>query len=429
MARYEGRHSSAPVREPKHASKPQPKPEPKPKDEPKPKAEPKPKPQKTRAEAPVATRTEAAKKKKRRKKLWRAALALYALALLIGSGYGIYRFWHYVDDQQTETDRTEAAENARAAHEKALFQAPQLAFEDWQNALTADYWTDLWYEQSPNDLDRRDAVRAYMSQRFAPDAIRAYKAPEFTQEAPVYVLQNGDETLARVTLAGEELDWAVAGVELLFAGEQSAAVTVPSGCEVLCNGQSLGKEYRREAGTLMDYHALDEVLENPVAWVRYEVDGLLLEPELTAKAPKGFDLVQTGEDGYLLLDKSDTAAYAQRAVEFVQKDLYYFICGARNAAGNMGGALAYLRRGTQAYADIQSTYESIRWTTHHDDIDVSKTYAGDVLRWADNCFSIDVNYDADCTLRGQPQNYADGTMRLYFLREGDGYYLSNFQNL
>ena len=60
---------------------------------------------------------------------------------------------------------------------------------------------------------------------------------------------------------------------------------------------------------------------------------------------------------------------------------------------------------------------------------MSKTTAGAVLRWADNCFSIDVSYDADCTLRGQHQDYADATMRLYFLREGDGYYLSNFQNL
>ena len=426
MARYEGRHSSAPARAPKHTPKPQPKPRP----EPKPKPAPRPRPEKARAEVPVATRTEAAKKKKRRKKLWRAALALYALALLIGSGYGIYRFWHYVDEQQTETDRTEAASNARAAHEKALFQAPQLAFEDWQNALTADYWTDLWYEQSPNDLDRRDAVREYMSQRFAPEEIGAYKAPEFTRETPVYVLQNGGgETLARITLAGEELDWTVADVELLFAGEHSAAVTVPDGCEVLCNGQSLGGEYRREADSLMGYHELDEVLENPVAWVRYEVDGLLLEPELTAKAPEGFDLVQTGEDGYLLLDKSDTAAYAERAVEFVKKDVFYFMSGGTGTGGNMGGALAFLRRGTQAYADIQNTYESIRWTTHHFDIDLSKTYAGDVLRWADNCFSIDVSYDADCTLRGQAQDYADATMRLYFLREGDGYYLSNFQNL
>ena len=376
MARYEGKHSSTPARVPKHAPKSD-RPAPKP---PKPqaaKAGPShvrtpapaperarptpaplraektgpshvkapasaPRPGKERAAAPAprpekvrpvqaAARTEAAKRKRRRKKLWRACLALYALVLLIGSGYGLWRFWRYVGDEQAQKDRTEAAQNAKAAHEKALFQAPQLAFEDWENALTTDYWTDLWYEQSPNDLDTRDAVYDYMRERFAPDAVQAYKAPEFTQESPVYVLQNGGgEALARVTLTGRELDWAVSDVELLFQGEHSAAVTVPSTCKVLCNGQELGEEYRQEAETLMGYHALDGVLENPVAWVRYAVDGLLLKPEMTAQVPEGFDLLPIGDEQYLLADKSDTAAYAERAVEFVKKDVYYFMCGGQN---------------------------------------------------------------------------------------------------
>ena len=98
--------------------------------------------------------------------------------------------------------------------------------------------------------------------------------------------------------------------------------------------------------------------------------------------------------------------------------------------GELYAALAHLTPGYQAYKDLQDTYNGVVWNTAYGNIDTSRTTAGDVVIWADNCYSVDVTYDANCTLNGQQIDYADATMRIYFLRtEGGGYVISNFETL
>lgn len=378
-------------------------------------------------DAPARERVRPGKEK--RSKWFPVFMLFYVLVLLIGSGYLQLRLWDHLGSSQAEMDRETAEDAAQKAHEKAVFQAPQLVFEDWKSGLTIDYWTDLWYDQAPIGLDIRDQVYAYMENHFAPDAIQAYKAAEFTQETPVYVLKNGEESLARVTLSGRELDWEVSEVELLFQGTYSASVTVPSECQVRCNDQPLGEDFSQPADSLMHYTLLNEQLEGPVTWVSYSVDGLLTEPELTVEPPEGYGLLPFGDNGYLLLMEGDNSAYTDKSVQFIKTDLEYYMNGARGAWSNMNRVLTLLRRGTQAYDETRQTYEGISWSTHYSNIDTSKTYAGDVIAWADNCFSVDVTYNADCTLRGDPVDYANATTRLYFLRDGDGYFISNFETL
>lgn len=375
-------------------------------------------------DSPAPRRAKPEKKKK--SKWFRIFMLLYTLVLVIVSCYLQFRLWDFLKTDQAEIDREKAADSARKAHEKAVFQSPQLAFEDWQSGVTIDYWTDLWYDQSPNDLDIRDQVYAYMAERFSPDAVKAYKAEGFTQEEPVYVLKNGGESLARIALSGSELEWAVSDVKLLFEGTYSASVTVPGKCKVSCNGQQLSKEYRRKTESLMTYKLLDGQLEKPVTWYSYTVDGLLLEPDLSVTPPEGYSLLPCGDNGYLLRVDGDNSAYTEQSVQFVKTDLEYYMNG---AGGSVYRVLGMLREGTQAYDETRKTRESLRWSTRYSNIDTSKTYAGDVIYWAKNCFSVDVTYDADCSFRGVPVDYADATMRLYFMWDGDEYYISNFEIL
>ena len=356
-------------------------------------------------------------------------LAVYMMILLAVSWFLQISLWRYLKNSQAEMDRQAAEQAAQQAYEKALHQAPQLAFEDWQSGLTADYWTDLWYAKAPSDLDARELVREFMAEHFASDAVEAYKAAGFTDETPVYVLKNGEDSLARITLTGSELNWSVSEVELLIEGTCSASVTVADSCHVYCNGREMGKEYAESAESRFHYELLEDRLEGAVAWVSYSVEGLLLEPELTVEAPEGFHAVRTKEGDYLLALVGDDSAYADRATAFVRSYLYYYMSGGYNTLNNMYGVLSHLTYGTKAYQDIQWTYEGVIWTTVYSDIDTSKTAAGSVLIWADNCLSVDVAYNADCTLAGQHVDYADATMRIYFLQTDKGYIISNFEVL
>lgn len=352
-------------------------------------------------------------------------LTLYGVILLAVSGFLQISLWRYLRSSQAEMDR-QAAEQA---YEKALFQAPQLAFEAWQSELTADYWTDLWYAAAPNDLDERESVRRVMAERFAPDVIKAYKTAGFTNETPVYVLKNGEDSLARITLTGSELNWNVSEVELLIEGAFSASVTVADNCHVYCNGREIGEEYAEAAESLFHYKLLEDRLEGAVTWVTYRVEGLLLEPELTVEAPEGYRAIPTKEGDYLLSLTGDTSAYTDKAVNFVRSYLYYYMSGGANTLNNMNSVLSHLTYGTQAYQDIRDTYYGVVWNTVYSGIDTSNTTAGDVVVWADNCFSVDVTYDANYTLGGQYMDYADAAMRIYFLQTGRGYIISNFETL
>ena len=85
--------------------------------------------------------------------------------------------------------------------------------------------------------------------------------------------------------------------------------------------------------------------------------------------------------------------------------------------------------GTQAYTDLQDTYNGVVWNTAYGNIDVSNTTASGVVIWADNCYSVDVTYDANCTHNGQAIDYADATMRIYFLQTDAGFVISNYETL
>ena len=360
------------------------------------------------------------------------ALAFYAVILLAVSVYLQSSLWRFLENSQAELDRQAAEQAAQAAqqdYEKAVHRAPQLAFEAWRSGLTADYWTGLWYAKAPNDLDVREAVQEFMEERFAPDAIKAYKAAGYTDETPVFVLKNGEDSLARITLAGSELNWSVSQVELLIEGSCSASVTAADRCHVYCNGRELDGEYAEPAGSRFHYEPLEDRLEGAVTWVSYRVEGLLLEPELTVEPPEGCSLIRTEEGDYLLGLAGDTDIYTDTAVEFVRAYLYYYMSGWDNTQENLDSVLSYLTPGTQAYHDLSVTYDGMVWSTSFQSIDTSKTAAGDVFVWADNCFSVDVAYDADCKWAGKHMDYADAVMRIYFLQTAEGYRIANFEIL
>ena len=375
--------------------------------------------------------------KRRKKGGFRKGLLTYVLVVAVIFLTALIVLWVALARFQKNKDAENAAEAEQNAivlqekqHAEAVRQAPQRAFEAWLASYTADDWTNLWYEKRPENIDGRDRVRAYMEERFGSGSVQAFRSLDYTDEAPAYVLKDGDETLARVTLSGSDVNWAVSDVELELEGTKSASVEVAVGSKVFCNGIELGSEYAGETQSNFSYEPLKDQLINPVSWTTYKVDGLLIEPELTAEPPAGCSVTKTAEGDFMLcLDGADAEKYTTRAVSFVKAYLTYYMNGYNGTWGNLYAALAYLTPGTQAYTDLQDTYNGVVWNTAYGNIDVSNTTASGVVIWADNCYSVDVTYDANCTHNGQAIDYADATMRIYFLQTDAGFVISNYETL
>lgn len=389
-----------------------------------------------RAENPAADE-EIVPKNRKKKGGFRKGLLTYVLVVAVIFLAALIVLWVALARFQKNKDAEKAAEAEQNAivlqekqHAEAVRQAPQRAFEAWLASYTADDWTNLWYEKRPENIDGRDRVRAYMEERFGSDSVQAFRSLDYTDEAPAYVLKDGDEALARVTLSGSDVNWAVSDVELELEGTKSASVEVAVGSKVFCNGTELGSEYAGEPQNNFSYEPLKDKLINPVSWTTYTVDGLLIEPELTAEPPAGCSVTKTAEGDFMLcLDGADAEKYTTRAVSFVKAYLTYYMNGYNGTWGNLYAALAYLTPGTQAYTDLQDTYNGVVWNTAYGNIDVSNTTASGVVIWADNCYSVDVTYDANCTHNGQAIDYADATMRIYFLQTDAGFVISNYETL
>ena len=378
-----------------------------------------------------------APEKRKKKNSFRKGLLTYVLVVAVIFLAALIVLWIALARFQKNKDAENAAEAEQNAivlqekqHAEAVRQAPQRAFEAWLASYTADDWTNLWYEKRPENIDGRDRVRAYMEERFGGSSVQAFRSLDYTDEAPAYVLRDGDETLARITLSGSDVNWTVSNVELELEGTKSASVEVAVGSKVFCNGIELGSEYAGETQNNFSYEPLKDKLINPVSWTTYKVDGLLIDPELTAEPPEGCSVTKTAEGDFMLcLDGADAEKYTTRAVSFVKAYLNYYMNGYNGTWGNLYAALAYLTPGTQAYTDLQDTYNGVVWNTAYGNIDVSDTTASGVVIWADNCYSVDVTYDANCTHNGQAIDYADATMRIYFLQTDAGFVISNYETL
>ena len=379
-----------------------------------------------RAENPAADE-EIVPKNRKKKGGFRKGLLTYVLVVL---WVALARFQKNKDAEKAAEAEQNAIVLQEKQHAEAVRQAPQRAFEAWLASYTADDWTNLWYEKRPENIDGRDRVRAYMEERFGSGSVQAFRSLDYTDEAPAYVLKDGDEALAKITLSGSDVNWAVSDVELELEGTKSASVEVAVGSKVFCNGTELGSEYAGETQNNFSYEPLKDKLINPVSWTTYTVDGLLIEPELTAEPPAGCSVTKTAEGDFMLcLDGADAEKYTTRAVSFVKAYLTYYMNGYNGTWGNLYAALAYLTPGTQAYTDLQDTYNGVVWNTAYGNIDVSNTTASGVVIWADNCYSVDVTYDANCTHNGQAIDYADATMRIYFLQTDAGFVISNYETL
>lgn len=361
-------------------------------------------------------------KKRAKSSKFLLGLNIYSSLLLFVAGIALVVLWIFLSRYQQELDTAaaeEAAREAKAAYELAVSRAPQLAFEDYVAAADAQTWTDSWYAANPDNYDDPEQIRALMEERFSDPELEYWKAPDYSDESPRYVIKKGGEDLAYLTLSGSGLDWSVTETEVLLEGGEESSVVVPEGCTVLCNGREVKPSAEAEP-RLFDMEAYSDLIVDPVRWEGYTVVGKLSKPILKVEAPAGRK-VSTAQDGTMFYVLSDDEAqeYQNRAERFIYALLFYYMNGNYNTSNNMWGALNHVASNSQAFKLIRDSYDGVIWDTYYPYVSYS-TEAGEVRVLASNCLMVDVAYHTEGTY-GEYTNVADGTYRVYFLDQGYGY--------
>ncbi len=350
-------------------------------------------------------------------------LHVFAALVVFFVGIALIVLWLWLPRFQSDYDAEEAEKQRladQAAYEKALERAPQLAFEDFVDKADAQTWADAWAATHPSNFDDPEQIRELMAERFSDPELRRFKAQDYTDEHPRYVLRSGDGPLAYVTLSGSGLDWEVSDVQVLMESGEETSILVPEGYTVRCNGQVLDSSSAEAETRLLDMEPYADLVTDPVHWETYTVTGRLSHPVLTYEEPKDRPTV-TDEAGNVFYTLSDEEAlpYRTRAQDFVRAVLVYYMMGNYNTRGYMYSALAYVTDNSQAYNLIRDSYDGVIWDTCYGNatFDVN---AGKLFVLGGNCLMVEVDYHTEGSV-GEYKNVADGTYRVYFLDSGSGY--------
>lgn len=357
---------------------------------------------------------------------FRKGFRIYMTILTILCVAALAALWVILARFQSGEDAKLAAEaekEAQAAYELDVKRAPQRAFEDFLANMTAEYWTEQWFEANADSFDDEEKVTELMGQLFFDESFAYWKAEEYTDEAPAYILKNGEQELAVLTFSGSELDWAVSEVEMRLTGKEEASLEVPENCTVYCNGKALEERFAAESVSHFADEGMEEIeelLSDPTLWSTYTVSGQLFAPVLTPEAPADRTLV-TDEDGfsYYVLSAQEAQTYQDQAEAFAAQVLHFYMMGASNPYGNAYNVKAMAIQNSQVWKLMDSAAEGVSWNTPYPNY-THTVEAGNAIRWAENCLSVDVKYHAEGTAEGYT-NTEDGTYRVYFLDNGNGF--------
>lgn len=301
--------------------------------------------------------------------------------------------------------------------------ASQQAFEDYVGTLTAADWARLWKETHPDCFDGDGALAEIMQAKFLNGGISFARAADYSDEAPAYVVENAEESLAELrlekSLTGE---WSVTGCEFRFSGDKSAELVLPSGCSVFCNGTLLEDRFHDEGSD--NYYVKQQIddIQNRTLWYTWKVEGQLTEPELTYEAPEGKEFY-TNDQGLLTvaLPEGEEQELYDKANAFFEDFHHYVMYGYFSNKTLAAQAAKHTRAKSQAYTSVYDAYDAIKHAPCYGEYKNDLTLSP-IMVWGDNALSLDIGYHTDAMHRGEVTPF-DGVYKLLFLDYGEGYEL------
>lgn len=370
-------------------------------------------------ERQILIRVKKEKNPKPRKRFW-IGLLIYAIILSVIAAGTLIFLWKTIAEYQEELDKTAKVEE----YDEAVKRAPQEFFVSYVEGSSVDNWVNIWKENNTETLDTDETVKNTLSELFNPEAESFYKASDYSNENPAYIIRNGDRDIAKVTLSGSNLSWEVSEAEVYLSGDKTGKVTVPADSQVYCNGVEVPQSYIVSSSENEDMSDYSEDMVNPISYSSYEITGLLAEPVISVSG--SHELVFDEEGNYMYVLSGEVSENTvKKATDFVSALLYYFKMGKQDTDSNMNSVLSHVVSDSKAAKVIRASYDGVIWTQGGKNVTYEVT-TGDAIVHADNCVSVDVSYhsdDEDAATTG----ITDGTYRVYFLDKGKGNQIYNFE--
>ena len=334
-------------------------------------------------------------------------------------------------------------------------QAPQLFFMEYAEELNAQTLASEYLADHPESLDTLQTATLSFDELLAKDAegCKYYRANEYSDENPAYLVELSGEKLAEVKLAGKGLNWAVEDVEVFADAAETVTADIPDGYRIRCNDNLLGDDHIAEAGIVRfpydkerETFGYDEVLKNEIKWNVYSAKGFLTQPEVEILDTNGSALSQEETADIVLFGSADDSTSdrdknkkdfvrihpdeksAQKlqdaATGFLEAYLIYYTYGKSGIDDHIAAAQSYCFAGSPADKSLINAYEdSVSWAYGHTNLRNEILQLGNPVMWADNCCSVDIEYHAYAKRGGEELDYSrrDEMIRIMLVDKGNGY--------
>ncbi|MBR4529963.1 MAG: hypothetical protein IKO80_06775 [Lachnospiraceae bacterium] len=363
------------------------------------------------------------------------AYLIYVLILCLVSTVLLVLLWFRLADYQRKLDGDKNSVFEPLRVENFDERGPQEAFMSYIDGRDAGWWTETYTaaaeEAGEPLLETPRQIQDHFEKLFRAGAPRYYKDENWNGKKPVYLVRIGDDgtACAHVSLGLSGDVWQVTDVRIEAAGYCSGEIEVPQGTPVCCARTPLGEEYITERGRdHIPFDGYEELLQNPVTWNVYRVEGLLEEPLLTVDEEDGASLSET--DGCIVrhaAEDDQTKALTERAEAFIRAYVSMMAGGNEGADGRLAQCLSYVRQDSEAARVLKEAKQSIYTSVNYSGLTVEFPAEDPFIRWADNCMSTDITYHA---YAGQ-EDYSreDQHLRILFLDRGSGYEICAFRIL
>lgn len=355
------------------------------------------------------------RKKRKKKKLFKKVFFIYlgiltAICLIV-----IGVLWRFLANYQKKLDIAEEEKQ----HAIAVERAPQLKYDEYISGLTCDDWASIWCNNFAVGGEDHEAVMTVVSENFTGD-YESFKADEYTREAPVYLLTKGGKDLAKVYLEGSELDWNIANTEILFGDEYSIEAQALDGCDLYCNGQLISEDYIVDTVSYYAPKYYGDKLNNQVKWNVYSIPGQVGESNITYENNTELDyIIDTDNLPYYVISGDDAKEFEDRAEELVRAVVRLYMMARVDNEAHAQAVIRCLAPDSEAVNFIQLAKTGVR--DRHAVTDYKATIeVKDTIKWADNCYSVDVYHQAAGSSTSVV-NIDDGTYRVFFHDMGDGF--------
>lgn len=363
-------------------------------------------------------------RKKAEARRFKKRISVYTIVLGTVFVASLIYLWITLDNYQKRYD----AENTADELETALMQAPQSAFTDTVSSMSLSDWCDAWFESHPNHFDTENQVKAFIENNILSPGYSCYKAPSYTVNDPVYLINDGNRDLASFTMKGQALDWNVDEINFLISGTEGFSITIPEACTLYCNDNAVGKEYAADSTDADSDFNYKASLANPVNYTTYTCDGLIDVPELKLESnSEEYEICQDfAGDYYLSLSADDASNYKKKSDSFIRALLYYYTKGKENLEANYSGVLSYVPANSHAESVIRQSYDGVIW--RYPENTSYQTTPSEVFVLADNCYFVDVSYtESKSEVSNEtPDSNETNIYRVYWLNMGDGFKIYDF---